>query len=131
MLRCGRIQQPYLDLPNLDVAADLDGVRLGLDAVAEAGGLEVVDGELHAGHPSVPRRHVPADARRRLRDQRRHAAVEHLEGLAAGLGDGEAAEDLAPGDAGVLEAQGVQSVVRRGALAEPGGRPGRRRRWIT
>lgn len=48
--------------------------------------------------------------------------------LAAGLGDGEAAEDLAPGDAGVLEAQGVQSVVRRGALAEPGGRPRRRRR---
>ena len=58
-----------------------DGVRLGLDAVAEAGGLEVVDGELHAGHPPVPGRHVPADARRRLCHQRRDAAVENLEGL--------------------------------------------------
>ena len=106
----------------LDVAADLDGVGLGFDAVAEPCRPEVVDGELHAGHPAVPGRHVPADARGRLRDQRRHAAVEHLERLAAGLGDGEAAQDLLPGDAGVLEAQRVQRVVRRRAVPETGGR---------
>jgi hypothetical protein len=79
----------------------------------------VVDGQLHAGDPPVAGRDVAADARRRLRHQRRHAAAEHLERLAAGGGDEEAADDLAGGDGGELHSQGVQSIVRRAVLRRP------------
>ena len=75
-----RVQQLVLVQVRVGVEVP-DGVHLGLDAVAEAGGLEMVDVELHASHPPVPRRHVPADARCRLCHQRRDAAIENLEGL--------------------------------------------------
>lgn len=106
----------------------------------------MVDGQLHAGDPPVAGRDVAADARRRLRHQRRHAAAEHLERLhastnvetffleakkdgtagrrrrsylAAGGGDEEAADDLTGGDGGELHSQGVQSIVRRAVLRRP------------
>lgn len=59
----------------------MDGDGLREDGVAEGGAAEVVDAELHAGDAAVPRRHVRAHARQRLRHQRRHAAVQHLERL--------------------------------------------------
>jgi hypothetical protein len=62
-------------------ASDVDGDGLREDGVAEGGAAEVVDAELHAGDAAVPRRHVRAHARQRLRHQRRHAAVQHLERL--------------------------------------------------
>ena len=61
---------------------DGDGPRE--DGVAGGGAPEVVDAELHAGDAAVARRHVRAHARQALRDQRRHAAVQHLERLPAG-----------------------------------------------
>ena len=74
---------------DLDGAAELDGAGPRLDEVAEAGRAEVVDGQLHAGHPPAPGRHVRAHARQGLRRQRRHAADQHPERLAAGGGDGD------------------------------------------
>ena len=62
-------------------ASDVDGDGLREDGVAEGGAAEVVDAELHAGDAAVPGRHVRAHARQRLRHQRRHAAVQHLERL--------------------------------------------------
>jgi len=59
----------------------MDGDGLREDGVAEGGAAEVVDAELHAGDAAVPRRHVRAHACQRLRHQRRHAAVQHLERL--------------------------------------------------
>ena len=61
---------------------DGDGPRE--DGVAGGGAPEVVDAELHAGDAAVSRGHVRAHARQALRDQRRHAAVEHLVRLPAG-----------------------------------------------
>ena len=51
------------------------------DGVAEGGAAEVADAELHPDHAAEPGRHVRTHARQRLRHQRRHAAVQHLEGL--------------------------------------------------
>lgn len=66
---------------NLGGAADVDGEGPREDGVAEGGAPEVVDAELHPGDAAVARRHVRAHARQRLRHQRRHAAVQHLERL--------------------------------------------------
>jgi hypothetical protein len=65
----------------LDFASELDGFGRGLDEVAELCGTDVVDGELHAGEPLVARGDVAADARGDLRHERRHAAIESVEGL--------------------------------------------------
>lgn len=121
-------------LGDLDAAAELDGDGLRPDDVAEASGAEVVDGQLHAGHPPVPGRHERADAGRGLGHQRRHAAVQHPERLAAGVCDGEAAGDLARADAGELEAQRVQRLVRsHGAFDDLARtlRRWRRRLWLA
>ena len=69
---------------NLGGAAEVDGDGPREDGVAEGGAAEVVDAELHPGDAAVARGHVRAHARQRLRHQRRHAAVQHLEGLPAG-----------------------------------------------
>ena len=66
---------------NLGGAAEVDGDGPREDGVAEGGAAEVVDAELHPGDAAVARGHVRAHARQRLRQQRRHAAVQHLEGL--------------------------------------------------
>ena len=61
---------------------DGDGPRE--DGVAGGGAPEVVDAELHAGDAAVAQGHVRPHARQALSDQRRHAAVQHLERLPAG-----------------------------------------------
>jgi hypothetical protein len=66
---------------NLGGAAEVDGDGPREDGVPEGGAAEVVDAELHPGDAAVARGHVRAHARQRLRHQRRHAAVQHLEGL--------------------------------------------------
>jgi hypothetical protein len=110
------------------------------DGVAEGGAAEVVDAELHAGDAAVARRHVRPHARQPLRYQRRHAAVQHLERLAAGGGDEEAAGDLRGGDPLDLEPHGVERRVqllrlgprrprrRRRGVVHAGAGPGKRRR---
>jgi hypothetical protein len=97
-------------------AAEVDGDGPREDGVPEGGAAEVVDAELHPGDAAVARGHVRAHARQRLRHQRRHAAVQHLEGLAAGGRDEEAAGDPGRGELLDLEADGVQRRIQLARL---------------
>lgn len=89
---------------------DRDGTRE--DGVADAGAPEVADAELHAGDAAVAGRHVRPHARQPLRYHRRHAAVQHLERLAAGGRDEEAAGEPRRRDLFDLEAEGVERRVQ-------------------
>ena len=90
----------------------MDGGGPREDGVAEGGAAEVADAELHPGDAAVARGHVRAHARQRLRHQRRHAAVQHLERLAAGGGHEEAPGEPRRGELLHLEPEGVQRRVQ-------------------
>lgn len=69
---------------DLNSVALVDRGGLGLDQVSHVGGLQVVDAQLNSRHPLEAGSEVRPNARQRLRYQRRHPPVHHLERLLSG-----------------------------------------------